>query len=317
MIELELASPSTHRVRFGVSPLEEALGAVQVILGLRGHPAYLPWLETARKTAAGLPIDGLRLVLSARHYITDFLSPPPDGPQTSAELQLAAIRRTPLAQVATELAMVDADLGDLPADPARARDRLADEMAIVWAELVEPHWPRMRAVLDEDIAYRSRRLAEGGIRLLFAELHPRVRLVGDALLIESSARSRTRLDRRGLLLIPATFAWPGVGVMAVSPWQPSLLYPARGVARLWAPEPPVGHARLAAVIGRTKATLLLALNEPAGTSDLATRLGLAASTVSAHLTALRAVGILTALRSGHQVRYRRTDLGESLLAGLR
>jgi DNA-binding transcriptional ArsR family regulator len=46
--------------------------------------------------------------------------------------------------------------------------------------------------------------------------------------------------------------------------------------------------------------------------------GLATSTVSAHLTALRgAAGILATTRSGHQVRYRRTDLGESLLAGLR
>ncbi|GAB2978730.1 hypothetical protein LWP59_39465 [Amycolatopsis acidiphila] len=48
--------------------------------------------------------------------------------------------------------MVHADLGELTAGPGRARDRLADEMAIVWAELVEPHWLRLRAALAEDTA---------------------------------------------------------------------------------------------------------------------------------------------------------------------
>ncbi|KAA9161087.1 winged helix-turn-helix transcriptional regulator [Amycolatopsis acidicola] len=316
MIELELTAPGTHRIRFAISPLEEALGAVQVVLGLRGHPAYLPWLDGARRTAARLPIDGLRRVLSARHYITDFLSPPPDSPETTAELQLAAIRRTPPAQVAAELAMVDADLAELPADPGLARDRLAEEMAIVWSELVAPHWTRMRAVLTDDIAYRSRRLAEGGTALVLNELSPRVRLAGDSLLVESRSRARGRIDERGLLLIPCTFAWPRVGVMLLEPWQPALLYPARGVARLWAAERKP-DARLAAVLGRTKAALLVALDEPAGTTALARRLGLSAGTVSEHLTALRDVGILTATRTGLQVRYRRSDLGESLLAGLR
>lgn len=315
MIELELTTPSAQRVRFGISPLEEAMGAMQVILGLRRHPAYLPWLRTAKARVAELPVDGLRQVFSARHYITDFLSPPPEGPETTAELQLATIRRTPPEQVAMELAMVDADLSGLPEDPARARDQLADEMSIVWTELVEPHWPRLRAVLADDIAYRSRRLAEGGIRRVLPDLHPRVRLAGEQLLIDVRGRSRMRLDRRGLLLIPCTFAWPGVGVMMVPPWQPSLLYPARGIARLWTPSQ-VPDARLAAVLGRTKAALLMALDEPASTSALAARLGLAAGTVSGHLTALRDVGILTAGRNGHEVRYRRSDLGEALLTGI-
>lgn len=313
MIEVELTAPGAQRVRFGISPLEEVMGAVQVLLGVRRHPAYLPWLALARDTEP--PIGALRRVLSAPHYITDFLSPPPDGPETTAAAQLELIRRTPPDQVERELRMVDTDLGDLPDDPASARDRLADEMELVWHELVEPHWPQLRGVLGDDIAHRSRRLAEGGVRLVLEGLHPRVRLVDDRLLIDVRERSRLRLDRRGLLLIPCTFAWPGIGLMAVPPWQPSLLYPARGVARLWT-ETPVPDARLAAVLGRTKAALLAELDEPAGTSVLAARLGLAPGTVSAHLTALRAAGILSSRRSGHEMRYERSDLGERLLAGL-
>ncbi|ROS41279.1 ArsR/SmtB family transcription factor [Amycolatopsis thermoflava] len=308
MIELVLTAASP--VRFGISPLEEALGAVQVGLGLRAHPAHPPWL-----TDAVLPIAELRSVLSGRRYITDFLSPPPDGPHTTAEAQLDRIRRTPPRQVAAELAMVDADLSGLPADPAKARDLLADQMALVWSELVAPHWPRMRDVLAADIAHRSHRLADGGLPLVFADLHRRVRLVDGTVLVESRSRERLRLGRRGLLLLPAVFAWPGVGVVTVPPWQPALLYPARGVAALWGGRPD-HDARLAAVFGRTKATVLLALGEPLSTSALAGRLGLAPSTVSAHVTALREVGILTSARSGHQVRYRRSDLGDAILAGL-
>jgi DNA-binding transcriptional ArsR family regulator len=46
---------------------------------------------------------------------------------------------------------------------------------------------------------------------------------------------------------------------------------------------------------------------------LATRLALSKGTVSEHLTALRAAGILTTVRRGHSVQYRRTELGDALM----
>src|ERR1700716_4054742 len=164
MIELMLTPPSANTVRFGISPLDEALGAMQTVLGLRGHPTHLPWAARAVDAARELPLAEVAAVMSARHYITDFLAPPPDSPQTTAEAQLAEIRRTPPAQVATELAMVDADLGALPEDPGVARDLLADQLELFWTELLEPNWPRMHQLLTADIEYRSRRLAAGGGR---------------------------------------------------------------------------------------------------------------------------------------------------------
>jgi DNA-binding transcriptional ArsR family regulator len=282
---------------------------MQTILGLRGHPSHLPWLENVPRELA---VPELAAVMSARHYITDFLSPPPDGPLTTPEAQLAEIRRTPPSQVAAELAMVDADLSTLPSDPAAARDLLSDQLELAWTELLEPHWPRIHQLLAADIEYRSRRLAEGGVALALAGLHPKVRLVDDVLMIDIKARSRIRLDRRGLLLIPGVFAWPNVGVITVRPWQPAVLYPARGVASLWsaAARPP---SALAGILGRTKAALLVALDEPASTSALATRLGLSNGTVSEHLSALRAAGLLTTNRRGYAVLYRRTELGDALL----
>ncbi|WP_216211443.1 ArsR/SmtB family transcription factor [Amycolatopsis aidingensis] len=312
MIELVLTPESARRVRFAISPLEEVLGAVQVVLGLRGHPAHLPWLAGAEEVMHALPITELRAVLSGRQYITDFLSPPPTGPRTTVRAQLARVRRTPPWQVATELAKVDADLRALPPDPATARDLLAGQLELVWTELIEPHWPRIRATLAADLDHRSRRLADGGVEQVLNDLHPRVRLTGEVLAVRSGTRASLRLDHRGLLLLPSVFAWPKIGVLMVEPWQPALLYPARGVAELWTggPEP---HPRLAAVLGRTKAALLQALDEPASTTALAGRLGLAAGTVSEHLTALRAAGLLTADRAGRSVHYRRSELGDALV----
>jgi DNA-binding transcriptional ArsR family regulator len=96
------------------------------------------------------------------------------------------------------------------------------------------------------------------------------------------------------------------------PWQPTLIYPARGIAGLWQPpatQPPIALGRL---LGRTRARLLLALAEPASTAILARRLGHSPSGVSEHLAALRDAWLLTSHRVGHQVVYERTPLGIAL-----
>ncbi len=308
MIELVLTAAGSQRVRFAISPLEEVLGAVQTLLGLRRHPAHPAWLSAVPD------VPELAAVLSARHYITEFLSPPPDGPETTAEAQLEVVRATPPSQVALELGMVDADLSLLPADPAAARDLLAGQLETVWDALLAPEWPRLRELLAADIAFRTRQLGSGGLAAMLAELHPRVRLSGTSILVDLRARERLELDSRGLLLIPAVFAWPNVGVVTVPPWQVSLLYPARGVASLWTSSagPP---AALAEVLGRTRALLLTSLDRPAATTELARRHDLAPATVSGHLTALRGAGLLASERRGHRVLYRRTELGDALLTG--
>ncbi|HCA87527.1 MAG TPA: transcriptional regulator, partial [Streptomyces sp.] len=61
--------------------------------------------------------------------------------------------------------------------------------------------------------------------------------------------------------------------------------------------------------------VLTAVDEPATTTGLALRLGLAPSSVSAHLSALRDAGLLASRRCGHEVLYERTPLGIALAAG--
>lgn len=97
------------------------------------------------------------------------------------------------------------------------------------------------------------------------------------------------------------------------PWQPTVIYPARGIGGLWT-EPEPGPA-LARLLGANRAAVLAALDAPSTTTALAHRLGLAPSSVSGQLSVLRDAGLLTSRRHGHQVLYERTPLGIALAAG--
>jgi DNA-binding transcriptional ArsR family regulator len=125
------------------------------------------------------------------------------------------------------------------------------------------------------------------------------------------ATSIPRSGGRGLLLVPSAF-WQRVGPIVLGSWQPTLLYPASGVELMWQTER-VRPDALAGVLGATRARLLIELEEPATTSELARRLGLAAPGVSQHLKRLRSGGLVTADRDGREVHYRRTPLAAELV----
>src|SRR5690606_39837808 len=127
-----------------------------------------------------------------------------------------------------------------------------------------------------------------------------------------AAADGLRRDGRGLLLMPSAFVWPELILVGDEPWQPTLISPARGIGELWSPPPGRRPEALAAVLGRTRARLLVALSRPETTTGLAARLGLSPASVSAHLTALRHAGLLESWRSGRRVFHARTALGTAL-----
>jgi DNA-binding transcriptional ArsR family regulator len=101
--------------------------------------------------------------------------------------------------------------------------------------------------------------------------------------------------------------------MVDPPWQPTLVYPARGVGLLWEPTPDEPTEALAGLVGRRRAELLEALAAPASTTDLAARLEISPGGVSQHLSALRAAGLVAGQRQGRSVLYARTELAERLI----
>jgi DNA-binding transcriptional ArsR family regulator len=316
------------RCRFALSPLWETVAAARTLAQPQGQVHHLPWLRRvqAQPELASLDLAPLHALQPRAGYTPDFLSPPPQGPLTDFAHELERVRATPLDQVARELDRCQRERpGDGPpaaltmarrlaADPAAALERLTGLLGRCWSVLLAPHWPRLRDLLDADIVFRARHLAEGGLERLFADLHPRVSWRDGTLQVSNRPSERRDLDGEGLVLMPSAFNWPSVSVMLDPPWQPTLIYPARGIAALWqspAATPPVALARL---IGRTRATLLLALAEPGSTTALARRYGLSPGTVSEHLGALRDAGLVSAARVRHQVLYERTPLGIALAA---
>ncbi|WP_043632384.1 ArsR/SmtB family transcription factor [Nonomuraea candida] len=313
MIRLRLGEADLLRSRFAVAPLWEATAAVRAV---RHAGRHLPWLRPAAGRAVAADLGVLPHLLPPTGYAPDFLTPPPTRPLPDPEDEFDRLRGLPLDVVAAELARSGpppAVSARLPGDPAAALAHLAASMRTVWRRLLAPQWPRMRDLLEADIAYRAAGVARGGFASMLGELHPGVRWAGGWLEIDGPGRETLDLAGRGLLLVPSLLHGPVPSVQHDRPWQPTLIYPARGAATLGArPEAPPGT--LTALLGRSRAAILAELDEPMATGVLARRLGLSPATVSGHLKVLLHAGLLTARRAGRQVHYGRTPLGTAVVS---
>lgn len=245
MTELRFGDSDALRCRFVVSPLWETLAAVRLLKDHHHRPLYLPWLEAHAETAAGLDLDVLRAVQPHTGYTPDFLAPPPGATGAAFHTELARVRATPVDRVVAELTQsldqstnpYASHLEQLLADPSATRDLLADTMASAWTALIQPDWPAIRRVLDDDIAYRGHQLTTGGLAALFDDLHPTLTWIENRL-VATRYRDRDRdLSGAGLLLVPSVFTWPYLSLFVDPVYQPSLVYPARGAARLWTDAP--------------------------------------------------------------------------------
>ncbi|MCL7428129.1 DUF5937 family protein [Streptomyces sp. YS415] len=326
-LTLDLGTEDLTRCRFAISPLCQTHEALRLLRRPARHGYHRGWLRRVRRTVAALDLSPLWLFIPPPGgYIPDFLGPPPDEPYPSIEDELARMRATDPALAHAEMARSLACTPGLAAspegraaldDPAATVRRLADLTEQAWHALLAPDWPRHRAVLEGDIAHRSRQAADGGLDALLTGLHPGIGWAGHTLTLRmyGEVADAQHADGRGVLLMPSVFVWPDVVSGFARPWQPTVIYPARGMGRLHDSGPPSPSQALARLLGHHRAALLTGLTTPASTTELAARHGLAPSTVSAHLSVLREAGLLVSRREGLHVLYGRTELGEDLIRG--
>jgi DNA-binding transcriptional ArsR family regulator len=323
-VRFRFSSADLLRCRFATSPLFETVNAARAFVDPRQRPYLGPWWRAVHTTPPPvlIAVNPVNPVNPMGAEVPDFLSPVPSGHAPRVQDQLAGVRATPAAQVEEELRRCRDTQSDRRArdhvdellkDPAAARDELADALDAAWRSLVLPWWPRVRELLDADIAYQSRQLAEHGLGHVVAELHEDVSWTDDAIMVRTRYHRECALDGRGLVLMPSAFVWPFAVAGTEPPWPPTLIYPARGIGELWGQRRGEAPAALAQLLGRTRALLLTDLAEPASTTALAARHGLSASGVSAHLAALHDAGLVVKRRHRHEVRYGRTALGEALV----
>ena len=132
--------------------------------------------------------------------------------------------------------------------------------------------------------------------------------------VGGSCEGELDLDERGLLLMPSVFVWPKVTALTVEPWQPTLVYPARGIGMLWSPEriERPGRARAARRAhpgGRCSARS----TRRARRRNWRAQLGLSAGGVSQHLGVLRDAGLVCGRRVARSVLYLRSAEGDALV----
>ncbi|GAB3147716.1 DUF5937 family protein [Micromonospora sonneratiae] len=319
MLRMSLSLADLASVRFAISPAWEVVASLRVLRDPGAHAVHLPWVTQHR--AAVLASPGLRqlrdLVIAPQRHLPGFLAPAPHSPVAEPEAEFAAVRETPAAVVREELETVYGDrlpasLSDLRRAPRRTLPVIVGQMRTYWGLTLAPYWGRIRGILESDVMFRARRLADDGPHRMFPELNPAISWSNDILSVDRPDLDRDyELGGRGLVLVPSLFAWPNVFVKASEPWAPVLRYPTRGIGSMWHSDPPA--ADLAPVIGQARATLLVELTTPSTTTALARRTGLTPSGVSAHLSRLVTAGLVTRQRAGRLVFYVRTPRGNALL----
>ncbi|MGW2183607.1 ArsR/SmtB family transcription factor [Streptomyces sp. NPDC001732] len=296
-------------VRLALCDLWQVFGAV-ALLARYGPDAPWPHRSWARE-AYGALTPRLRAVAALarpRGRVPSFLGAGFASRRARIAEELHDLARTPAALVRDEItreyptAVEDPLIAALLHDPRTQLRYLSAEFANFWQAAIEPREAGLARCLEEEILFRSRTLAMSG---------------GAALLHELGLPSERTDGADRVTAVPMMFAdgtpwWSAVG------GRTAVSFAARGAGLLHTDPKQDGTVqdrredRLAILLGRGRASVVRELAEPITTSALADHLGLAASTVSQHLSALVSAGVVQRHRAGTRVLYELNRSGVTL-----
>jgi helix-turn-helix protein len=311
---LRFGPDALHASRFAVSPLAETVAELTRLRQALDRRATDARTEAFRQwLAADAFADGLVRLVTATKYLPDFVAvPPARGLHNELSDEVARMRSVDDRQARATLAEAQrsawASDGLEWADVDGITDRAAEVVATCWARFVEPDWPRRRAVLERDIRHRAGVIAISGWRHVLDGMARGVQWVGhDAIQFSTQTYTDRHIGSDGLVFVPHTGLsgqWT-----CESPSRIAFVYPAKGALAHHPPE----NGGVARLLGHGRARVLAEVRTPATPSQLATVLGVSLGTVSGHLAAMRAAGVVTTRRSGRAVYYELTPLGEELV----
>lgn len=320
---LELEAADLGSVRFSISPLNQLVGALTVLSGRRSPAGIAEWRNGhAPRFDALCRSEPLLAVvteiLRVTTYVPDCLSAPPSAAAQRLRQELEHIRAAPADELRADLrrSALERRAGERPPELEATAGpdlpaRLGRALAAAWQTLLEEDWPALKAVLEQDIEYRGRVLSTHGLAQVLDELDPSVRWRDDSQL-ELAGRSGDshRPSGVGLWLLPNAFG--GNWLCLAPPAAYALTYPARGTGNVLergaTPAP-----SLRQLIGSSRARILIQLQEPATTTQLAAQLEMTIGAVGDHLAVLRANRLVSRSRAGRSVLYICTDLARALL----
>ncbi|MEV4491744.1 MarR family transcriptional regulator [Micromonospora coxensis] len=327
MSELRFEAADVAGVRFTVSPVWETVSSLWVLDNPVRHAVHLSWIGRARLTArrpeVAARVRPLRELTRPRRWLPDFLTPAAARADVTLDEQLDQIAATPPDVVVRDLLSTTpsgplSPFGQaLLAAPGELLPQLVDAVRVWHEETIAPDWARMRALLEADVAHRAAQLADGGAGRVLDQLHPSLHWLGDRVVSDDPFERDFDLGGRGLALNPGVFTDRRVLWNLVEESLPAGTYPVRAVGTLWESCPTPPGDPLARVVGSGRAALLHLLDSPATTTDLARRTGLSCGSVSQHLAALHAAGLVVRTRRSRHVFYRNTDAAMVLLRAAR
>jgi DNA-binding transcriptional ArsR family regulator len=326
VLRVHFTSEDLARVRVLTEPhpLWEVLLSLHLLQTKQGAVMFDGWRREAREMPRPL-VRMLTTLARPKGYSPDFLTPPVDTPDldTALESLLGTEKRRLRADIgllATELTTLPAwvtGIGDGDVDTLR---KLADGIRQYHATMLAPHWPAIRADIHASRARRAELGVSHGVEHMLDTLHPGIRWRDWVLEVPYPVDQDLRLDGRGLTLVPSFFCWQNPITLADPNRTPMLVYPVArttGWTRGGKPYAPPHPRPLVALLGRTRAAVLLAIAErpDLNTTELATTLGISPPNASQHTTVLREAGLTTTHRDNGCAKHRLSAVGRDLLAG--
>jgi DNA-binding transcriptional ArsR family regulator len=309
------------KARFVVSPKAEVVTALEALLRpsdpperafRAAHHAAFESMLDERPARRDLISHSYRPRVGSRPgWLAQFLDSPPPAPDATFEAELADVAATPAGELRADLRETTG--GPLPRS-LETGDLTREAVFVlewIWTHAVATDWPRRERLLRADIVARTGQLARHGWAAVLRDLGKGREWAGDGQLRVNSFDRPTRVlsAEADLSFIPVTSNASRVGWR--EPARYAIYYPVAG--RL-APRDAARHGGLDRLVGANRAALLRLLEQPLGTTHLAASCGLPVGAVGNHLRVLLDSGVVARRRSGRNVLYWRTPLGDALVA---
>ncbi|MBB4956750.1 ArsR/SmtB family transcription factor [Micromonospora polyrhachis] len=315
--DLDLAR---FRIAAEPSPMWEILLSLHVLQIRTRSPIFRYWRDQTRQRLSR-SMRPLFELAPAYGYSPDFLTP--SIGDSNLEAGLDALAATPRARLRADLGQlagyqqVTSWMRELADGRAASLGVLTDATRRYHQVAIAPYWTRIRAGVDAERTAHARLLAATGFEGLMGVIHPDIRWRPPVLELHGFTANRDiHLDGRGLHLLPSYFCWQQPTLLRDPDLPPVLVYPIErdavglGVA---GPAAPSDRKALVALLGRTRAAVLEAIDAGCTTTELARRVGVSPATASEHATVLREAGLITTRRLGGSVLHSLHPLGATIL----
>lgn len=316
MIVADLDASTLARLTIRPSPVHEVIGWLRLVASGERHPVYGRAAAADRAALRDPDVALVADLVSGGSYMPDLLTPVADAGRLDAALdeQLDAVGAAAPERCAQEVgwwaggrvvpAPVRAavDRGDLGCRVARGLARTRRAMG--------DRWESVASRLERSTHEAASTAAREGVGAVLDGMHRDVRWTGGELRIAKPYDEAVRYRDRELVLSPSVLTWPRLTVQVVHEHRGAIVFPSASFAQ----DRPrrAGGNGLVELLGASRAALLRDLDVPRTTTELSARHSLAKATVSHHLGALAAAGLLVASRRGRHVDYRRSSRGDLL-----